>query len=76
MSYILTVCILILCLINKKSKKIFFLGIILMWILFGFNTGNADYEIYSNRYYNYSLIYISNSTVSAFICSSFKYLKS
>lgn len=43
----------LLAIIWGKSKKISFLFCLFMWILFGWNFYNGDYEAYENLYYNF-----------------------
>ena len=46
----------LLALFNKKNKILFFLTLLLMFILMGFNFYNADYNMYSRLYSNYGLL--------------------
>lgn len=54
MQYLISYGLILASLINKKSKIILFVILGTMWILFGFNTNNADYinyELIYNGYY-------------------------
>lgn len=50
MSYLFSTVSLLLSFIKKQSKITMIFMFILMWILFGFNTGNADYMTYEFIY--------------------------
>lgn len=53
MAILLSVLLLLLGFIKPKSKKISYLIVLLMWILYGFNTYNVDFNIYNNIF-NYT----------------------
>lgn len=52
MAYFITIVLFILGIIFKKSKIVFYSLLIWMWILFGWNSNNADYNNYIFAYEN------------------------
>lgn len=54
MSYVVSAVLIFFSLIKKRSTLLSLLLVITLWILFGFNTGNADYATYE-RMFNGSL---------------------
>lgn len=57
MTLILSIVILSICLLKKKSKVVFFLAGIWLWILTAFSSGLADESIYVDRYNDYNTFY-------------------
>lgn len=60
----------ILAILNKKSKKVALLLFILMFILMGFNTGNADYSMYNTLFYKYGRMqtYLNTEIIFQYLC--------
>lgn len=54
MTYIISIIMLALCLVKKNSRNVYIFAFIVFWILFGWSSNNADYQIYVGRYNNYS----------------------
>ena len=54
MTYGIAIIFIIMCLICKRNNKVAFIfGLVVLWILFGWSSRNADYSIYLDRFYNY-----------------------
>lgn len=53
MLYILVPVVILLALVKWKSNRVFFVTLMLMWILLGWSSGNADYSIHLGRFNNY-----------------------
>lgn len=59
---VIIVLLAILAIINRKSKKICFALFAIMFILMGFNLGNADYSMYAKLYVKYGSSINFNNT--------------
>lgn len=72
MLYFSSVILSISCLIRKNSRIIFFLLFLLLWIMFGWSHGNADYLAYASSYDNLSYFdNFSEGTIGLKIIFSF-----
>ena len=56
MTYILSLGLLISSFLKRNYKYIFALFILFMIIMFGWSNNTADWNIYLNKYYNYSSV--------------------
>ena len=54
MTYIISIILIILCFMKKKSKMLFMMVLLWMWILMAFNYTRADYGMYIQLYQKYS----------------------
>lgn len=62
--------LLLVAIFNKKSKKITLCLFILMFILMGLNTSNADYSMYHNLYLKYGIskTYLNTEIIFQYMC--------
>ncbi|MBX4264094.1 EpsG family protein [Clostridium estertheticum] len=55
MQYFIACVLIIICLLKKKSKIMFYILLLFTWLMFGWNTFNADYYTYEQTYYSIGL---------------------
>ena len=66
--------ILVIAFLFPKDKKVTVIILLAMWIMFGWSSNNADYEIYVNRYYNYENMTSQTEPLFSLLMKLFNYL--
>ena len=66
--------IMILAFFFPKNKKVSIIIFCVMWILFGWSSNNADYNIYQNRYYNYKNLVSQTEPLFSCLMRMFNFL--
>lgn len=67
MLYLIGGVMILICSLLKKSKIVFFLMLLYMWVLFAWSNGNADTDVYLYRFYNYNLMESQTEPIFTFI---------